>query len=113
MVTRRYGLRDDQWERIKDLLPGRINPVPVLGGTGTESYIDDERFATMQLSFGRRIGLRNWIWPNISDEITAQKTIGQGVLAAAITACFFAYQALKHIGQKFWYDERRSTQDVR
>ncbi len=24
MSTRRYGLRDDQWERIKDLLPGRI-----------------------------------------------------------------------------------------
>ena len=23
MSTRRYGLRDDQWERIKDLLPGR------------------------------------------------------------------------------------------
>ena len=24
MSTRRYGLRDDQWERIKDFLPGRI-----------------------------------------------------------------------------------------
>jgi transposase len=24
MGTRRYGLRDDQWERIKDLLPGRV-----------------------------------------------------------------------------------------
>jgi transposase len=23
MTTRRYALRDDQWERIKDLLPGR------------------------------------------------------------------------------------------
>lgn len=23
MTTRRYGLRDDQWDRIKDLLPGR------------------------------------------------------------------------------------------
>jgi transposase len=23
MVTRRYGLRDDQWDRIKDMLPGR------------------------------------------------------------------------------------------
>jgi hypothetical protein len=21
---RRYGLRDDQWDRIKDLLPGRL-----------------------------------------------------------------------------------------
>jgi transposase len=23
MTCRRYALRDDQWERIKDLLPGR------------------------------------------------------------------------------------------
>ena len=22
-MTRRYGLRDDQWERIQNLLPGR------------------------------------------------------------------------------------------
>jgi transposase len=26
---RRYGLRDDQWERIKDLLPGRAGSVGV------------------------------------------------------------------------------------
>src|ERR1700712_53624 len=26
---RRYGLRDDQWERIRDLLPGRAGPVGV------------------------------------------------------------------------------------
>ncbi len=25
----RYGLRDDQWERIKDLLPGRAGYVGV------------------------------------------------------------------------------------
>lgn len=29
MVTRRYGLREDQWERIKDLLPGRKGSVGV------------------------------------------------------------------------------------
>jgi len=29
MVTRRYGLRDDQWERIKDLLLGRKGTVGV------------------------------------------------------------------------------------
>lgn len=29
MAPRRYGLRDDQWERIKDLLPGRENTVGV------------------------------------------------------------------------------------
>jgi transposase len=29
MTTRRYALRDDQWERIKDVLPGRIGHVGV------------------------------------------------------------------------------------
>ena len=29
MTTRRYSLRDDQWERIKDLLPGRARSVGV------------------------------------------------------------------------------------
>ena len=29
---RRYGLRDDQWDRIKDLLPGRSGSVGVTAG---------------------------------------------------------------------------------
>lgn len=29
MTPRRYALRDDQWERIRDLLPGRQNTVGV------------------------------------------------------------------------------------
>src|SRR5919205_3933119 len=28
-MVRRYGLRDDQWERVKDLLPGRMGHVGV------------------------------------------------------------------------------------
>jgi hypothetical protein len=28
-MMRRFGLRDDQWERIKDLLPGREGSVGV------------------------------------------------------------------------------------
>ncbi len=28
-IARRYGLRDDQWERIKDLLPGREETIGV------------------------------------------------------------------------------------
>lgn len=28
-MVKRYGLRDDQWERIKDLLPGRADAVGV------------------------------------------------------------------------------------
>jgi len=33
---RRYGLRDDQWERIKDFLPGRVGHV---GGTAADNRI--------------------------------------------------------------------------
>ena len=33
---RRYGLRDDQWDRIKDILPGREGHV---GGTATDNRL--------------------------------------------------------------------------
>jgi transposase len=36
MVVRRYGLRDDQWERIKDFLPGREGHV---GGTAADNRL--------------------------------------------------------------------------
>jgi len=29
MTTRRYALRDDQWDRIKDMLPGKPGDVEV------------------------------------------------------------------------------------
>ena len=35
-MTRRYGLRADQWERIKDLLPGREGHV---GGTAADNRL--------------------------------------------------------------------------
>ena len=33
---RRYGLRDDQWDRIKDLLPGRVGSV---GATAADNRL--------------------------------------------------------------------------
>ena len=33
-MTKRYALRDDQWERIQDLLPGRAGHV---GGTAQDN----------------------------------------------------------------------------
>ena len=32
----RFGLRDDQWERIKDVLPGRVGHV---GGTAADNRL--------------------------------------------------------------------------
>ena len=36
MAVRRYGLRDDQWERIKDLLPGRAG---LVGRPGSDNRL--------------------------------------------------------------------------
>jgi transposase len=35
-VTRRYGLRDDQWARMADLIPGRVGHV---GGTARDNRL--------------------------------------------------------------------------
>jgi len=35
-MTRRYALRDDQWERSKDFLPGRVGHV---GGTAADNRL--------------------------------------------------------------------------
>src|SRR3954463_4540539 len=35
-MTRPYALRDDQWERIRDLLPGRVGHV---GGTAADTRL--------------------------------------------------------------------------
>jgi transposase len=35
-MTRRYGLRNDQWDRIKDMLPGRASHV---GGTAKDNRL--------------------------------------------------------------------------
>ena len=35
-MTRRYGLRDDQWARMADLLPGRVGHV---GGTARDNRL--------------------------------------------------------------------------
>ena len=46
---RRYGLRDDQWERIRDLLPGRVGHI---GRTAK----DNRLFVEAVLYRKRRLG---------------------------------------------------------
>ena len=36
MTMRRYALRDDQWARVEDLLPGRVGHV---GGTAADNRL--------------------------------------------------------------------------
>ena len=33
---RRYALRDDQWDRIKDFLPGREVRIPMIAAGGSD-----------------------------------------------------------------------------
>ena len=46
---RRYGLRDDQWDRIRDLLPGRIGHVGVTA--------EDNRLFVEAVLFRSRAGI--------------------------------------------------------
>ncbi len=47
--TRRYALRDDQWERIKDLLPGRKGTVGVTA--------NDNRLFVEAMMYSYRAGI--------------------------------------------------------
>ena len=55
---RRYGLRDDQWDRIKDFLPGREGHV---GGTA-----EDNRLFVEAVLYRFRTGAPGVIYPSVS-----------------------------------------------
>ena len=48
-MTRRYALRDDQWDRIKDLLPGRSEQVG--------RYDEDNRLFVKAVLYRYRTGI--------------------------------------------------------
>jgi transposase len=61
---RRYGLRDDQWERIKDFLPGREGHV---GGTA-----DDNRLFVEAVLYRFRTGC---LWRDLPERFGSWKTV--------------------------------------
>ena len=63
---RRYGLRDDQWDRIKDLLPGREDHV---GGTA-----EDNRLFVEAVLYRFRTGCP---WRDLPERFGSWKTIHQ------------------------------------
>src|SRR5215472_16722780 len=63
---RRYGLRDDQWDRIKDLLPGREGHV---GGTA-----EDNRLFVEAVLYRFRTGCP---WRDLPERFGSWKTIHQ------------------------------------
>ncbi len=71
---RRYSLRDDQWERIKDLLPGREGYV---GGTAV-----DNRLFVEAVLYRYRAGIP---WRDLPARFGTGKTC-TGVCAAGVKA---------------------------
>ena len=65
---RRYGLRDDQWDRIKDLLPGREGHV---GGTA-----EDNRLFVEAVLYRFRTGCP---WRDLPERFGSWKTIHDGL----------------------------------
>jgi len=63
-MTRRYGLRDDQWERIKDLLPGREESVGVTA--------KDNRLFVEAVLYRYRAGIP---WRDLPERFGAWKAI--------------------------------------
>ena len=55
-MTKRYALRDDQWEQIKDLLPGRMGTVGVTA--------KDNRLFVEAVLYRYRSGIRGKTYQN-------------------------------------------------
>ena len=51
---RRYALRDDQWDRIKDLLPGREGHVGA-NGRDNRLFVDGNRCGGITYKFCARV----------------------------------------------------------
>ena len=65
-MTRRYGLRDDQWARMEHLLPGRVGHV---GGTAR-----DNRLFVEAVLFRYRAGIP---WPDLPERFGRWKSVHQ------------------------------------
>lgn len=68
---RRYGLRDDQWERIKDLLPGREGHVGVTA--------KDNRLFVEAVLFRYRAGIP---WRDLPERFGDWKVVHTCIFAA-------------------------------
>jgi transposase len=65
-MTRRYGLRDDQWARMEPLLPGRVGHV---GGTAR-----DNRLFVEAVLYRYRAGIP---WADLPERFGAGKAVHQ------------------------------------
>ena len=94
---RRYALRDDQWDRIKDILPGREGHV---GGTAS-----DNRLFVEAVLFRFRAGIP---WRDLPERFGDWKIVYQRFNRWAKSGRFRAgFQALGQRSRQRIHDDRR------
>ena len=94
---RRYALRDDQWDRIKDILPGREGHV---GGTAK-----DNRLFVEAVLFRFRAGLP---WRDLPERFGCWKIVYQRFNRWAKNGVFDeGFQALGQQSRQRVHDDRR------
>ena len=69
---RRYALRDDQWDRIKDFLPGREGHV---GGTAADNRHLSKRFVSVSSGYSMARPARS-VW-QLEDWLSALQSVGE------------------------------------
>jgi hypothetical protein len=70
---RRYAWRDDQWERIKDFLPGRVGHV---GGTAADNRLFVEAVFVSLSSRGALAGSARALW-RLEKRASALEPVGR------------------------------------
>ena len=89
LVTRRYGLRDDQWARMEHLLPGRAGHV---GGTAR-----DNRLFVEAVLYRYRAGIP---WRDLPERFGGWKRILQTPSAIAILQDDLTYRVIHTDGRQ-------------
>ena len=93
---RRYALRDDQWDRIKDIVPGREGHV---GGTAA-----DNRLFVEAVLFRFRAGIP---WRDLPERFGDWKIVYQRFNRWAKSGVFERFQALGQRSRQRIHDDRR------
>ena len=80
-MSRRYALRDDQWERIKELLPGREGMVGVTA--------KDNRLFVEAVLYRYRTGipwrdLLSWLWRLSSGSYSLEPLVSNRRVATSV-----------------------------
>ena len=77
-MVRRHGLRDDQWERIQDVLPGRAGHVGVTAKDNrlfVDAVLYRYRAGIPWQDLPERYGPWKELWRNLGDEVFRRRFV--------------------------------------